>query len=96
MAGVGNISQIEMSYMNSMIAFARAYQNNSKLIEIRPLQNVEHVKKYPEPTVFIPKSKIVSIGKFIDNRGNFYYILRTEYEIFHLDEKQGDKLIKEW
>ena len=96
MAGIGNISQIEMSFMNSMIAFSRAYQNNSKLIEIRPFQEVETSKKYPEPTVFIPKSKIISIEKFVDNRGDFYYILRTEYEIFCLDEKQGDKLIKEW
>lgn len=87
MAGVGNISQIEMSYMNSIIAFTRAYQNNSKLIEIRPLTEINQ----SGTSVFIPKSKVVSIIKT-----NSYCILKTEYDVFQIDEKQADKLIKEW
>lgn len=72
MEGIGNMPQIEMSYMNSMIAFIRAYQNNSKLIGIRPLQ--ESIR-YSEPTVFIPKSEIRSITKI-----NSCYILTTKYD----------------
>lgn len=87
MAGIGNISQIEMSYMNSMIAFARAYQSNSKLIEIRPLTEINQ----PGVSVFIPKSKIVLIMKT-----NSCYTLKTEYDVFRIDKKQGDKLIKDW
>lgn len=91
MAGIGNISQIEMSYMNSMITFARAYQNNSKLIEIRPLLGLEPSGE----RVFIPKSKIVSITREKFDGENCYHI-KTEYDIFRIDVKQGDKLIKEW
>lgn len=87
MAGIGNISQIEMSFMNSMIAFSRAYQNNSKLIEIRPLTEINQ----PGTSVFIPKSKIVSIIKT-----KSYCMLKTEYDMFQIDEKQCEKIIDEW
>lgn len=87
MAGIGNISKIEMDFMNSMINLSRAYQNNSKLVAIKPI-----TEKNNGVWVFIPKSKIISIVETDFD----YYILRTEYDVFHISKQQADKLIKEW
>lgn len=95
MAGVGNITRIEMDYMNAMIALSRAYRDSQKLVKINPLRVEDNNKSNDE--VFIPKNKIISIISYHhkDEDFDFYYV-KTDSATFRIDKEQGDKLIKEW
>lgn len=84
MAEVGNISKIEMNYMNSIISLSKIYRNNSKLVQIYNVLS--------KTTIFVPKNKILSISS--DGVNNYY--IKTKSGIIQVDKEQFDKLIKEW
>lgn len=85
MAGVGNISQIETQYMNSVISFVRKERNDSNLIKLKSLDG----RMY-----FIPKKNITYI---YHHRINKMYVVKTlAGDVFSITEEDGEKLVKDW
>lgn len=81
MAGVGNITRIEQDYMNAMIALSRAYQRNSKFVNIN------------KQNCFVRIGDIKSIIPVTVN-GEKIYNVKTDFNCFSLTEEEFEELKK--
>lgn len=88
MAGVGNISQIEMSVYNNIISLVKEYKDNNKLVRLIGSAN--------NNVCYVPKNKIeyIEMKKYVNI--TYYRVSFSNGKFYDVTEENGKELIKNW
>lgn len=88
MAGVGNISQIEMSVYNNIISLVKEYKDNNKLVKL--------IRNTNNDVCYVPKNKIECIEMKKSVEMTYYRVSFSDGKFYDVTEENGKELIKNW